>query len=74
MLPLLKRTSKGKTVEHLQWMLNRATYKNKKTIDEDGSFGWDTTGRVVDFQRANSLEPDGIVGPKTWKKLYENVF
>lgn len=74
MLPMLKRTSKGKAVEHLQWMLNRATYKNKKTIDEDGSFGWDTTGRVIDFQSANGLSTDGIVGPKTWKKLYENVF
>ena len=74
MLPTLKRTSKGKAVEHLQWMLNRASYKNKKKIDEDGSFGWDTTGRVVDFQNANGLEPDGIVGPKTWKKIYDNVF
>ena len=74
MLPLLKRTSKGKAVEHLQWMLNRANYKNKKELDEDGSFGWDTTGRVVSFQNSNGLEPDGIVGPKTWKKLYDNVF
>lgn len=74
MLPLLKRGSKGKAVEHLQWMMNRATYKNKKTLGEDGDFGWNTTGRVVDFQSANGLEPDGEVGPKTWKKLYENVF
>ena len=74
MLPLLKRTAKGSVVEHLQWMLNHAEYSGKKTLDEDGSFGWKTHTEVLAFQKACGLEVDGEVGPKTWKALYENVF
>ena len=31
----------------------------------DGWFGTITRGIVIDFQSANGLKPDGIVGPKT---------
>ena len=31
----------------------------------DGEFGPITQGHVIDFQAANGLKPDGIVGPKT---------
>lgn len=74
MLPLLKRTDKGKAVEHLQWMLNHAAYNGKKELAEDGSFGWKTHAAVLAFQKASGLTIDGEVGPNTWKALYENVF
>jgi Putative peptidoglycan binding domain/D-alanyl-D-alanine carboxypeptidase len=32
---------------------------------DDGEFGHITRGHVIDFQAANGLKPDGIVGPKT---------
>lgn len=39
--------------------------------DSRGSFGDSTRRAVVDFQRAKGLDSDGIVGPDTWRSLYE---
>jgi hypothetical protein len=37
----------------------------------DGDFGGGTHAAVVAFQRAKSLNPDGRVGPDTWRALVE---
>ena len=74
MLPLLKKGSKGNAVEHLQWMLNNTSYKDQKELTKDGSFGFKTLNQVIFYQKARGLDPDGEVGQKTWKKLYEDVF
>jgi len=37
----------------------------------DGSYGAATKAALMDFQRANSLQPDGAVGPLTRKALAE---
>ena len=34
-------------------------------------FGPLTHARVVEFQKSNQLKPDGIVGPNTMAKLFE---
>ncbi len=39
--------------------------------DSSGSFGDGTRSAVVRFQKAKGLEADGIVGPDTWRSLYE---
>ena len=39
--------------------------------DERGVFGESTKVAVFLFQRAKALDPDGIVGPDTWRSLYE---
>ena len=39
--------------------------------DSRGSFGDPTRGAVLDFQKAKGLDADGIVGPNTWRSLYE---
>jgi peptidoglycan hydrolase-like protein with peptidoglycan-binding domain len=39
----------------------------KLNLNPDGVFGADTEVAVREFQRAHSLVPDGIVGPKTWR-------
>ena len=39
--------------------------------DDRGSFGDSTKAAVTGFQRAKGLDPDGIVGPDTWRALYE---
>lgn len=38
-------------------------------LEVDGVFGKRTRQNVFDFQTANNLHPDGIVGPQTWKRL-----
>ena len=37
----------------------------------DGAFGYNTHLAVRDFQKTNGLKVDGIVGPKTWAKLFD---
>ena len=56
----LKKGSRGDDVLTLQHALH---------LVEDGIFGTLTEEAVKDYQRANGLTPDGIVGPKTWAKL-----
>lgn len=41
------------------------------STDQRSSFGEDTQRAVADFQRAKGLDVDGIVGPDTWRSLYE---
>lgn len=39
-------------------------------LDVDGDFGAITERHVKWYQRANGLTPDGIVGPRTWARLW----
>ena len=57
---LLKINDKGENVRLLQELLN---------IEADGYFGKQTLSAVKEFQVANKLYPDGIVGEKTWEAL-----
>lgn len=41
------------------------------SADQRSSFGEDTQRAVADFQRAKGLDVDGVVGPDTWRSLYE---
>lgn len=52
---------KGELVEKIQTALH---------IKADGIFGPLTTRAVKDFQLANKLSVDGLVGPKTFDKLF----
>ena len=58
---------RGNEVKTLQQRLNKLGFQ----LDDDGIFGVATRAAVIDFQSANSLEPDGIVGDKTMSKLQE---
>lgn len=40
------------------------------TIAVDGDFGPKTRAVVVAFQQEKGLQPDGIVGPKTWDAMF----
>ena len=54
-------------VKVLQWLLNHTTdYTSGKV---DGIFGTKTLAAVRQYQEANGLTVDGIVGKKTWAKL-----
>lgn len=58
---LLKNGSKGEDVKKLQEKLGLPT---------DGSFGPATEAKVKEWQAANGLTADGIVGDGTWTKMF----
>ena len=66
-LPSLKRGMSSHNVRKLQELLNKFGYMTSV----DGDFGMITEGAVKDFQRSRGLMVDGVVGSKTWDKLFE---
>ena len=64
--PMLRTGSRGDAVRKLQELLNAKGYTCGNV---DGIFGSKTYAAVLEFQKANSLGVDGIVGPLTWAKL-----
>lgn len=65
---MLKNGDKGYQVWVLQTLLIARGFSCGET-GADSDFGSATRAAVINFQRANSLEVDGIVGPLTWAKL-----
>lgn len=63
---LLSLGAAGEIVRAIQEMLNKV---DDAGLLEDGDFGPCTRAAVYAFQRANGLDPDGIVGPLTMAKL-----
>ncbi len=59
--------SSGNDVKELQRALEAKGFDPQGT---DGKFGPNTRKAVVAFQRANGLEPDGVVGKNTHKALF----
>lgn len=55
-------------VKKLERRLRRLGYK---AVKADGFFGPVTQEKVKNFQRLTGLKADGVVGKKTWVKLYE---
>lgn len=56
---------KGPDVFKIQQALRRAGHR----IPVDGRYGSETDSAVTRFQRKHGLDPDGIVGPRTWALL-----
>lgn len=65
--PVLRTGSRGEDVKTLQGRLHDLGYY---TDEIDGQFGAATKAAVIDFQRANGLEADGMVGSETKALLY----
>ena len=61
MMETLKLGSKGDAVKLLQAKLGAV---------QDGDFGKKTEALVKEWQKKNKLAIDGIVGPKTWEKMF----
>ncbi|MEZ3425992.1 MAG: LysM peptidoglycan-binding domain-containing protein [Lachnospiraceae bacterium] len=70
---VLRQGSRGPDVITLQYLLNVIAeyYPGIPAPTQDGIFGSGTQQSVVAFQRAMQLTPDGMVGPLTWRTLYE---
>ncbi len=64
--PTIKMGSKGEWVKLAQARLFVNGYK----IEVDGDFGSKTRDAVIKFQESYGLTKDGVIGPKTWAKLY----
>lgn len=67
----IQKNDTGADVLLLQKLLKGMGYKqtNGKELSLTKRFGTQTEAAVKAFQKANKLETDGIVGPKTWAKL-----
>ncbi|MCZ2155977.1 MAG: peptidoglycan-binding protein, partial [Bryobacterales bacterium] len=61
--------SQGQDVADLQSKLNKRPPTKYPLLVVDGIFGVKTLARVKEFQSANTLVMDGIVGAKTWDAL-----
>ena len=62
----IKKLSSGPLVTRLQNLLAERGFNPGSA---DGIFGDNTDSAVKQFQQANSLSVDGVVGPNTWKAL-----
>ena len=65
--PLMQTGDRGDDVKTLQSRLYDLGYY---TDEIDGQFGAGTKAAVIDFQRANGLEADGMVGTETKTLLF----
>lgn len=67
-LPLLRYGDKGECVRAAQLLLIGSGY-SCGVCGADGEIGQDTYNAVIAFQRARSLQQDGIIGAQTWARL-----
>lgn len=72
---VLRQGSRGADVITLQYLLDMISefYPTIPGVSQDGIFGSGTRQAVIAFQQMKGLNPDGIVGPDTWRALY-NVY
>lgn len=70
-LTVLSFGMKNGEVKTLQKLLRESAYRgaNNKTLSIDGDFGSNTLYAIKQFQKDHNMNPDGIVGQKTWDKL-----
>ena len=66
-LEQLYKGCESASVQTLQNLLDDVGYN----LVTDGKFGSKTESAVIDFQKKNGLETDGIVGSLTWQSLIE---
>ena len=67
-LPVLHNGMGGAAVAAMQGILHAKKY-SLGPYGVDGDFGVATRAAVTNFQIRSGLDPDGICGPETWRKL-----
>lgn len=79
--PVLKRGQTGASIVRLKKLLYDAGYRDFSTTPARRAnsnrynpyFSEDTAKVVRRFQKNNNLPTDGVVGPKTWAKLFKRA-
>jgi N-acetylmuramoyl-L-alanine amidase len=66
---LYRSGDSGTAVRDIQDRLNALGYSS--VADPPGEYGEATRATVVAFQKRRGLPADGIVGPETWRAIYE---
>ena len=66
---LYRRNDEGPAIRDIQDRMGALGYDSAG--DTRGKFGETTQNAVIKFQSVKGLETDGIVGPDTWRALYE---
>ena len=67
--PVLRTGSRGQEVKDVQTRLYQLGYY---TDEIDGQFGSATKAAVIEFQKANGLDADGMVGSETKAILFSS--
>ena len=67
--PTVQYGSCGDTVRRLQQALNQVGY----SLDVDGGFGTKTRAAVIDYQKKNGLQVDGVAGSETMGSLLGRI-
>ncbi|MDR1700023.1 MAG: peptidoglycan-binding protein, partial [Lachnoclostridium sp.] len=69
----LRVGSDGADVILLQFIVNYISrfYSTVPFVIQDGTYGTETRNAVMAFQRTFGINPDGIVGPVVWNKLFQ---
>lgn len=67
----LRLGDSGLGVEYVQYLLSAISwyYSQVPAVTIDGEFGESTRQSVIAFQKAFSLDPDGIIGETAWQEL-----
>lgn len=70
---VIREGARGADVIHAQFLLDYISgfYLDIAAPLMDSIFGASTTNAVKQFQRRFGLTADGVVGPNTWRKMYE---
>jgi hypothetical protein len=66
---LFRHGATGESVKAIQRELTNQGYP----CDDESNFGDRTKACVIEFQSEHGLQPDGIVGPLTWEKLFKEI-
>jgi len=71
-LKTIRKGQSNQLVTRLQILLNQKLTPSPN-LKIDGDYGINTYNMVVQFQKVNKLESDGVVGMKTWNALGQNI-
>ncbi|MCL2388379.1 MAG: peptidoglycan-binding protein [Defluviitaleaceae bacterium] len=70
---IIREGARGRQVQQAQYLLNFISEfdLNIPAVIQNSQFTRDMTNAVREFQRRYGLNPDGVIGPLTWRRLYE---